>query len=314
MTGRPLSRRDLIAGAAGLSAISAMATPAGAAPNPAASSAAALAASAAAGPASTPRDVHARQATYRQSVCRWPFARIPLPDFCRDVAALGLEAIDLLAPEEWAIAAEHGLTCSLGYAAVRRDFIANGLSDARAHPLILGELEQALPLAASSGVPALIAMFGNRAGRSDAAATANCVSALRTIAPLAEEHGVTICIELLNSKVDHADYIGDRTAFGVRVIEEVASPRVKLLYDIYHMQVMEGDVIRTIRDNIDHIAHFHTAGNPGRHELDDRQELNYRGIGAALAELGFGGYIAHEFIPTGDPMAGLGAAVRILQL
>jgi hydroxypyruvate isomerase len=248
-------------------------------------------------------------------VCRWPFARIPLADFCRDVADLGLGAIDLLTPDEWSVAADQGLTCSLGYPGpTRRDFIPRGLSDPANHAMILGELEHALPLAARDGVPALIAMFGNRDGRDEAQAVDHCVRALRTIAPLAEETGVAIFVELLNSKVDHPDYIGDHTAFGVRVMEGVGSPRVKLLYDIYHMQVMEGDVIRTIRDNIAHIGHFHTAGNPGRNELDDRQELNYRGIAAALAELGFDGYIAHEFIPTGDPMTGLREAVRILTI
>ncbi|HEX6309802.1 MAG TPA: TIM barrel protein [Longimicrobiales bacterium] len=246
----------------------------------------------------------------RQSVCRWPFASIPLPAFCRSVVALGLGAIDLLAPEEWQVAADHGLTCSMGYPAVRRDFITRGLNDPANHALLLGELERALPLAARHGVPNVIAMFGNRNGRSDAAGIDACVAALARIAPLAEQERVTICIELLNSRVDHADYQGDRTAFGVEVVSRVGSPRVKLLYDIYHMQVMEGDVIRTIRTHAQHIAHFHTAGVPGRHELDDAQELNYRGIAAAIADLGFDGWFAHEFIPTRAPLEGLRAAIE----
>jgi hydroxypyruvate isomerase len=134
---------------------------------------------------------------------------------------------------------------------------------------------------------------------------------LRRIAPLAEDLGVTVCVELLNSRVDHADYQGDRTAFGVAVIEGVASPRVKLLYDIYHMQIMEGDVIRTIRHNIAHIAHFHTGGVPGRHEIDDGQELNYRAVARAIADSGFQGYVAHEFVPARDPLTSLREAVAV---
>jgi len=154
-------------------------------------------------------------------------------------------------------------------------------------------------------------MFGNRQGRSDAQAIEACTTGLRRIAPLAERHGVTIWVELLNSKVDHADYQGDRTAFGAAVIEAVGSARVKLLYDIYHMQIMEGDVIRTIRQHAAHIAHFHTGGVPGRHELDDTQELNYRAIARAIADTGFTGFMAHEFVPTRDPLRSLRAAVQV---
>ncbi len=247
----------------------------------------------------------------RQSVCRWPFSAIPLPDFCRAVAGLGLGAIDLLAPDEWTVAADHGLVCSMGYPAVRRDFITRGLNDRANHPLILGELERALPLAGRHRVPNVIAMFGNRNGRSDAEGIDACIAALSRIAPLAEQEGVTICVELLNSRVDHADYQGDRTAFGVRVMDGVGSPRVKLLYDIYHMQIMEGDVIRTIRTHAAHIAHFHTAGVPGRHELDDTQELNYVGIARAIADLEFDGWFAHEFMPSRDPIASLRAAIEV---
>lgn len=247
----------------------------------------------------------------RQSVCRWPFSEIPLREFCRSVRELGLGAIDLLAPEEWKVAADHGLICSMGYPAVRRDFITRGLNDPANHSLILGELERALPLATRHGVPNVIGMFGNRNGRSNAAGIDACVAALSTIAPLAEQEGVTVCIELLNSRVDHPDYQGDRTEFGVEVMKQVDSPRVKLLYDIYHMQIMEGDVIRTIRTHGAHIAHFHTAGVPGRHELDDTQELHYVGIARAIADLPFDGWFAHEFIPTGGPIASLRAAVEL---
>jgi hydroxypyruvate isomerase len=247
----------------------------------------------------------------KQSVSRWPYAAIPLPDFCRAAAGMGLKAIDLLQPEDWPVAREHGLTCSMGYPTKRRDFIQVGFNDRANHAMLLRELEQTIPLAARSGVPNVIAMFGNRRGRSDAESVANCVEGLSKIKRLAEEQGVTVCVELLNSKVDHKDYQGDRTAFGVDVVRGVDSPRVKLLYDIYHMQIMEGDVIRTIRDNIRHIAHFHTGGVPGRHELNDSQELNYRTVARAIADLGFTGYVAHEFVPTGDPLTALREAVAI---
>jgi hydroxypyruvate isomerase len=171
----------------------------------------------------------------------------------------------------------------------------------------------ALPRAAQARVANLIAMFGNRvSGIDESAAIANCVAGLAKIAPLAEKHGVTVCVELLNSKVDHPGYQGDHTAFGVAVMRGVNSPRVKLLYDIYHMQIMEGDVIRTIRDNINWIGHFHTGGVPGRHEINDSQELNYHAIAAAIADLNYLGYVAHEFIPTrSDPFLSLAEALRI---
>ena len=224
---------------------------------------------------------------------------------------MGLEAIDLLGPEDWVRLNDYGLVCSMGYPTDRSDFIATGFNDAANHPMLLRELEETIPLAAADGVPNVIAMFGNRTGKGDADAIRNCVTGLREIAPLAEEHGVTVCVELLNSKVDHTGYQGDRTSFGVEVMKGVESQRVKLLYDIYHMQIMEGDVIRTIRENIDHIAHFHTGGVPGRHELDGTQELNYRAVATAIADLGFRGFVAHEFQPTRDPLESLRQAVEI---
>jgi len=247
----------------------------------------------------------------KQSVSRWPYASIPLAEFSRAAAAMGLRAIDLLQPEDWPVVRDHGLVCSMGYPTKRRNFIEVGFNDPANHPMLLRELERTIPLAARSGVPNVIAMFGNRRGRPDLEGTAHCVAGLSRIKRLAEEERVTVCVELLNSKVDHKGYQGDRTAFGVEVVRGVDSPRVKLLYDIYHMQIMEGDVIRTIRDNIHHIAHFHTGGVPGRHELDESQELNYRAVARAIAELGFGGYVAHEFVPTREPLASLRQAVEI---
>jgi hydroxypyruvate isomerase len=252
----------------------------------------------------------------KQSVCRWPYAQMALPDFCRRVQQIGFSAIDLLFPDEWPVARDAGLTVSMGYASRRDAFIETGFNDPAHHALLLNELETALPLAARAGIPNLIAMFGNRvAGIDDAAAIANCVAGLSKIAPLATEQGVTVCVELLNSKVDHRGYQGDHTAFGVAVMKGINSPRVKLLYDIYHMQIMEGDVIRTLRDNIDWIGHFHTGGVPGRHEINDSQELNYRAIAMAIADLHYPGYVAHEFKPTrSDPFASLEEAYRLCKV
>jgi hydroxypyruvate isomerase len=254
----------------------------------------------------------AREITGRlkQSVSRWPYSRIPLPEFCRACKAMGIVAIDLLQPEEWLVVRDAGLVCSMGYPTKRQDFIPTGFNDPKNHPMLLRELETTIPLAAKAGVPNVIAMFGNRTGRSDSDAIAACVAGLRAIKPLAEEHGVTVCVELLNSKVDHQGYQGDHTAFGAAVMEQVASPRVKLLYDIYHMQIMEGDVIRTIRANVTHIGHFHTGGVPGRHELDDSQELNWHAVARAIADTGFAGYVAHEFVPTREPLVSLREAVQ----
>ena len=248
----------------------------------------------------------------KQSVCRWPYKSVALPEFCKRVKKLGLGAIDLLYPDEWSVAADAGLVCSMAYAARRDHFIETGFNDPANHDALIAELKAALPLAARAKLPNLIAMFGNRsASIGESAAIANCIAGLKKIAPLAEDAGVTICVELLNSKVDHAGYQGDHTAFGAAVMEGVGSPHVKLLYDIYHMQIMEGDVIRTIRDNIQWIGHFHTGGVPGRHEIDDTQELNYHAVAKAIADLGYQGYVAHEFMPTRpDPFESLADAVR----
>ena len=243
----------------------------------------------------------------RQSVCRWCFSDIPLRDFFDQVRAAGLAAVDLLEEEEWAVARGHGLACSTGYGG--GGTISDGLNDPANHNAIVRNLERSLPAAARAGVPNVIAFFGNRRGMSDAEGIDHCVAALGRVAPVAESEDVTVVVELLNSRVDHPDYQGDRTRFGVEVVKRVASPRIKLLYDIYHMQVMEGNVIQTIRDNHQHIGHYHTAGVPGRHELDRQQELHWPAIARAIAETGFRGYLAHEFIPTRDPMTSLREAV-----
>jgi len=264
-------------------------------------------------PATESNESSAVPGRLKQSLCRWPYSKISLPELSRRAKQMGFAAIDLLYPDEWSAAADAGLRVSMGYASRRDKFIATGFNDPANHALLLGELEMALPLAAKARVANLIAMFGNRvSGVDEPAAIANCVAGLAKIAPLAEKHGVTVCVELLNSKADHLGYQGDHTAFGVAVMRGVNSPRVKLLYDIYHMQIMEGDVIRTIRDNINWIGHFHTGGVPGRHEINDSQELNYHAIAAAIADLNYQGFVAHEFVPTrSDPFLSLAEALRI---
>jgi hydroxypyruvate isomerase len=250
----------------------------------------------------------------RQSVARWCYDKIPLPQLCDAARDMGLAGIDLLQAADWDLVHDKGLTCTMGYAADRRDFLRNGFTNRASHAMLLKELEQAIPLAKKKGVPNLIAMFGNRDGRNDAVAIDAAIDGLRKIAPLAEQEGVTLCVELLNSRIDHADYHGDHTAFGVEVMTGVASPRVKLLYDIYHMQIMDGDVIRTIQRQAPYIGHYHTGGVPGRHELDDTQELNWRAVMRAIADTGYTGYVAHEFIPTRDPLTSLRDAVKLCDI
>ncbi len=255
--------------------------------------------------------VHTVSGRLKQSASRWCYGKIPLPELCEAGKRIGLSGIDLLQPSDWSVVREHGLTVSMGYTNDRPDFLTNGFVNRASHPMLIGELERTLPVARAAGVPNLIAMFGNRQGRTNAEAIPAAIEGLRRIAPLAEEQGVNICVELLNSKVDHPDYIGDHTAFGVEVMKGVGSPRVKLLYDIYHMQIMEGDVIRTITDNHQYIGHFHTGGVPGRHEIDDSQELNWRAVMKAIADTGFQGFVAHEFVPTRDPLTSLRQAFEI---
>jgi hydroxypyruvate isomerase len=248
----------------------------------------------------------------RQSLSRWT-SDAPLPDLCKRLKTIGFAGVDLLHTDEWSVVSDHGLAVSMGYPTRRDNFIAMGFNDPANHAMLLKELETTIPLAKQAGVKNLITMFGNRkSGIDEQQAIANCVAGLSKIAPYAAENGITLCVELLNSKVDHHGYQGDSTAFGVAVMKGINSPHVKLLYDIYHMQIMEGDVIRTIRDNIAWIGHFHTGGVPGRHEIDGTQELNYHAIAKAIADLNYTGFIAHEFEPVApDPFASFADAVRI---
>jgi hydroxypyruvate isomerase len=245
----------------------------------------------------------------KQSVCQWCYAKMPLPEFFKGVADSGLTVVDLLKEEEWAIAKEFGLTCSMGYAGAGT--IPDGLNDPKNHDLIVENLTKNIPKAKAAGVPNVIVFFGNRRGMSDADGIKNSIACLNRVKGVAEDNGVTVCVELLNSKVNHKDYIGDRTPYGAEIIGAVGSPRVKLLYDIYHMQIMEGDVIRTIQTYKDAIAHYHTGGVPGRNELDATQELNWPAITRAIIETGFTGFMAHEFIPKREPLASLREAISL---
>ncbi len=246
-------------------------------------------------------------ARIKQSIAWWCFVRGEMtPEkLVRAAAEIGYDAVELAPQEFWQLAKDHGLAIASGNG---HRSIEEGLNRRENHARIEQELRANIEQAARWGVPNLICFSGNRAGLSDTIGAEITAEGLRRVAPMAEAAGVTLVLELLNSKVDHADYQCDKSAWGINVVEMVASPRIKLLYDIYHMQVMEGDIIRTIRDHHGAFGHYHTAGNPGRHDLDETQELLYPPIMRAIAETGYDGFVGQEFIPKGDPVAALKAA------
>jgi hydroxypyruvate isomerase len=245
----------------------------------------------------------------RHSVSRWCFGRIPMEEFCVACKRIGIESIELLPPSEWPVVKRHGLTCAMTSAGLG---IADGFNRRENHDRLVEELERIVPLAAEAGMPSIICMSGNRRGMDDEEGMDHCVVGLKRIVGLCEKHKVNLVMELLNSRVDHADYMCDRTAWGVALCEKVASPRFKLLYDIYHMQIMEGDLIRTIRAHHDWIAHYHTGGNPGRNEIDETQEIYYPAVMRAIVETGYQGFVGQEFVPSwDDPLAALEKCVRI---
>jgi hydroxypyruvate isomerase len=254
-------------------------------------------------------DSVARKGRIRQSVSRWCYSHFSIEQLAEYGAKIGLRGVDLLQPEEYEIPRRYGLICTMGYAG--GGGIEKALNRAENHAVIEAGFRVNIPLAAKAGVPNVITFSGNRGGMADDEGARNTVAGLNRVKKIAEDHGVTICMELLNSKRDHHDYMCDHTAWGVRVVEEVNSPNVKLLYDIYHMQIMEGDLITTIRQNLQWIGHFHTGGVPGRHELDGTQEVQWDGVMRAIADAGFKGYVAHEFVPSGDPMESLRRAVEL---
>ncbi len=250
-----------------------------------------------------------RKGNIRQSVSRWCYQKIPLDQLCAYGAEIGLKAIDLLNPDEFEVPRRYDLICSMGYAGGGE--IESAMNRLENHARIEEGFRKYIPLAAKAGVTNVITFSGNRKGMSDDEGAKNTITGLNRVKKIAEDHGVTICIELLNSKIDHHDYMCDHTAWGVQVVQAVNSPRVKLLYDIYHMQIMEGDLVRTIQKNIDWIGHFHTGGVPGRHELDATQEVQWDGVMRGIAATDFRGFVAHEFVPTRDPLTSLRQAVDL---
>ncbi len=244
----------------------------------------------------------------RQSVSKWCFRGVSLDDLCRHAKRIGYKGIDLVGKNDWPTIKKHGLvpTMTSGAGSIR-----SAWNRTENHDRLVADMEKNIDLAAANDVPNVITFSGNRKGQADDVGADNCVAGLKRVAAYAEKKKITICMELLNSKVNHPDYQCDHTAWGVDVAKRVGSPRFKLLYDIYHMQIMEGDIIRTIRDNIEFIGHFHTGGNPGRAEIDDTQELYYPAIMKAIVELGFDGYVAQEFVPKRDKIPSMEQAFHI---
>lgn len=244
------------------------------------------------------------------SVCKWCYKGIELDPFCEAVKGMGLNAVDLIAIEDFPTLQKHGLSCSLVTGVPGG--IKKGLNREENHETLIAWFEEVCPQISAAGYKQVICFSGNRDGMSDIQGLANCAKGLNQIVPIAEKHGVTVVMELLNSKVNHADYMADLSSWGVALCDTVGSDAFKLLYDIYHMQIMEGDVIATIRKNHEYYSHYHTGGVPGRAEIDTTQELYYPAIMEAILETGFDGYVAQEFIPAGpNPLASLEAAVHI---
>ena len=272
-----MNRRQMIGSAAGIAAVTAAGIP----------TASAFAASASAN--------SKLKGNIRHSVSQWCYGSIPLEEFAKTCADMGLESIELLGEKDWATVKKFGLKCAVGYAT---DYgIPKGFNRVANHAKLIADFETMIPKAAEAGVPNLICFSGNREGQNDNVGMINCAIGLRKLMPLAEKHGVTIIMELLNS-YGHADYQCDKTVWGAALCEMVGSERFKLLYDIYHMQIMEGNVIDTIKKNIQYIGHVHTGGVPGRHELDETQELYYPAIMKALVASGYKGFVGQEFVPS----------------
>ena len=257
-----------------------------------------------------------RKGRLKQCVTRGVFARdMPFEETCRIAARLGCKGYDLIGPEDWPTLKKYGLLPTM-YPPGPGGTIPDALNRKENHERLEKSMHAAIDQAAANGAPNIITFSGNRRGMPDSEGADNCVAFLNRVKAHAEDKNINICMELLNSKVNHKDYMCDHAAWGVDVMKRVNSPRVKLLYDIYHMQIMDGDIVRTIRENIQWIGHFHTGGNPGRHEIDDTQELNYRFVAKAIADLGFTGYVAHEYSPAQgrDPVKSLEQAMEIFSV
>jgi hydroxypyruvate isomerase len=239
-----------------------------------------------------------------QSVCRWCYQKIPLEQLCEAAKTMGLKSVELLYPDEWPVAISHGLTCAMSFGS--RLGITQGFNDPKNHDQLLKDYADLIPRAVDHGLKNIICFSGNRNGIDDMTGVENCARGLEPVMKIAEKHNIFIAMELLNSKVNHPDYQCDHTTWGVALVDKVGSDHFKLLYDIYHMQIMEGDVIATIQKYHPYIRHYHTGGVPGRAEIDETQELYYPAIMRAILGTGYQGYVAQEFVPKGpDPIASL---------
>jgi len=243
------------------------------------------------------------------SVCKWCYQNIFLEDLCKAGKEMGLRSIELLKTTDFPTLKKYDLTCAM-VTGVPGD-ITNGLNRTENHDRIVAFMEQTIPASADFGAPNVICFSGNRKGQDDEEGLQNCAAGLKRIMPLAEKHNVTVCMELLNSKVNHKDYQCDRTSWGVELVKRVGSERFKLLYDIYHMQIMEGNLVATIKANHQYFAHYHTGGVPGRNEIDDTQEIHYPRVMEAIMATGYKGFVAQEFLPKRDPLTSLRQAVGI---
>jgi len=247
---------------------------------------------------------------YQHSVCRWCYSSFTLEELCDIAKDCGIQSIELLNPSEWDVVLSRGLKIALSNGSPLG--IQKGWNDPSLHMQLQKDLMEIIPKAADKGIPQIIVFSGNRNALPDAEGIENCALGLDPVVKMAEKYNVRIIMELLNSKIDHPDYQCDHTPWGLVLVDKIGSSHFKLLYDIYHMQIMEGDVIRTITEYKEYIAHFHTAGVPGRHEIDQSQELNYPAIMNAIVEGGFQGFVAQEFIPAGsDPVKSLKDGIRI---
>ncbi len=263
--------------------------------------------------AAAPATSGALKGNIRHSVSRWTYGDLSIEELCLLVKSLGFTAIDLVGPEDWPTLKKHGVDSSMCNGAELN--LVDGWSDPKFHPQLIERYLKHIDLVAEAGYKNLICFSGNARGMDREIALQNAVTGLKQILPQAEKRGVVLQMELFNSKVDHPDYLADGSAWAIELCKRLNSPNFKLLYDIYHMQIMEGDIIRTIKDNHQYFGHYHTAGVPGRHEIDDSQELNYAAIAKAIRDIGFTGYLAQEFVPTPKTKQGraqsLAQAIRI---
>lgn len=256
-------------------------------------------------------DASAENGAIRQSVCRWCYGKMDLEELAAAASRIGYRSIELIKPEELPVLQSHGLTCAMIQGA---GTISDCLNRIGNHDRIEREMKETIDFAARENLPSVLCFSGNRKGMDDETGLRNSAIGVKRFIGYAEKRGVTVCMELLNSKVNHKDYMADHTEWGVELCKAVGSDRFKLLYDIYHMQIMEGDVIRTIRNNHQYIGHYHTAGVPGRNEIDDSQELYYPAIVKAIKETGYQGFLGQEFIPLGDPVKAMEDAFAICNI